>query len=103
VDYSHESLNKDGIYLNKVMLNQFDNCRTFDFEPESLYNQNNRGIIRNLLWVKFDSSKVKQEVVLVDCIEKLFEEYGLNFHAYRDSKFSCIVQFEELPERMKVE
>ena len=59
VDYSHESLIKDGCYLNKVMLNQFDNGRTFDFEPDSLYNQNNKGIIKNLLWVQFDSSKVK--------------------------------------------
>ena len=55
VEYGSKNLE---IYQNKVMLNEYDNCRTYDFDFKSTYNVMNRGNIPNLIYVKFKPSKI---------------------------------------------
>ena len=48
VNYNHVSLER---YENKVMLNEYDNCRTYDFDHTSTCNLLNGGNIPNLLYI----------------------------------------------------
>ena len=48
------------------MLNMFDSGRTYDLDPRSLYNSENKSIKSNLIWVKLNQANSYSEIVPIN-------------------------------------
>ena len=90
IDLNHSSVASGELSIvNLIMLNMHDNGRSFHFDPKENY----KWVSSKLLWFQFQNLPAKSTIV--DIIEQELSDYGLNFHAYRDSLTSVIVKFED--------
>lgn len=77
--------------MNKVMLNQYDNNRCYHLHPDAEYNKANGGVKKDLIHLQFSKT---DEIMTVDKIEACLSNLGRNFHVYKETPYTCILNFE---------
>jgi len=80
-------------YINKVMMNQFDNCACFHMDPAKpdagakLAAEREKDIV----WIRF-KDEMEAEDLSADAIAQMFADIG-DYQVYKDTKNSCIINF----------
>jgi len=79
--------------LNRVMMNQFDNCACFHMNPE----KPDKGALtietkqKEVVWLKFEDS-YDVSSLSAETIASMFSEFG-DFHVFKDTKQSVLMHF----------
>ena len=96
-DLHHTAINFDDIfcksYLNKVMMNQFDNCACFGLNPD----HPDRGAMsieerqKEVVWIRFQDCYNVSEMS-AETIASIFSDFG-DFYVFKDQKQSVLLHF----------
>jgi hypothetical protein len=90
LDISHHFFKSN---INKVMMNQFDNCCCFGLDPAKPDKASAQSAEKHpeIIWMEF-KEELEADDLSAETISHMFSNFG-DFHVFKDTSKSCILNF----------